>query len=88
MVTKEIKLIEVEDVESELDPTMKRVEVEIYWRFEDAKTFDVPKEIELDDLQDYICYQQEDYFNFTNAWLSEFQVWSIRDEKNDDEWYI
>ena len=81
-----IKLLDVDDEGKPTPQGMKRVEVEIFWRHEDSKTFDVPKSMELSDIRDHIVYNVDDYFDFTNSWLSEFDCWRIDDQDSEEEW--
>ena len=67
---------------------MKRVEVQIYWRWEDTKTYDIPEDTELDDVREEIVFNVDDHFDFSNAWLTEFEVWNIQTEDGDEEWWI
>ena len=84
------KLIEVEDYGRDYDKSipqgMKRVEVEVFWRWEDCKTFDIPKDMNLSDVRDHICYNENDYFDAGNAWISEFECWRIEDQDSGEEW--
>jgi hypothetical protein len=85
-----IKLIEVgccsEEEDKPVPQGMKRVDVEIFWRHEDNKTFDIPKAMELSDVREHICYNVDDYFDFTNSWVTEFEVWKIEDQDTGEEW--
>ena len=81
-----IKLLDVDDEGKPIPQGMKRVEVEIFWRHEDSKTFDIPKNMELSDVRDHICYNVDDYFDFTNSWVTEFECWRIEDQDSGEEW--
>ena len=85
-----IKLIEVDCCSEEEDKPvpqgMKRVDVEVFWRWEDSKTFDVPKNMELSDVREHIVYEVDSYFDAGNAWISEFEVWRIDDQETGEEW--
>ena len=81
-----IKLLEVDEEDKPVPLGMKRVEVEIFWRHEDSKTFDVPKNMELSDIRDHIVYEVDSYFDASNAWVSEFEVWRIEDQDSGEEW--
>ena len=72
----------------EIPEGMKRVEVKVYWRREDYNTYDVPKDTELSDIRDAIVYDTNSFFDSDNAWLTEFEVWTIRDDEGDEEWWI
>ena len=65
---------------------MKRVEVQVYWRWDDSKTFDVPKDMELSDIRDHIVFNVDEYFDSDSSWLTEFEVWRIEDEESGEEW--
>jgi hypothetical protein len=80
-----IKLLDVDDEGKPIPQGMKRVEVEVFWRWEDSKTFDVPKNMELSDIRDHIVYEVE-YFDASNAWVSEFECWRIEDQDSGEEW--
>ena len=56
------KLLDVDDEGKPIPQGMKRVEVEVYWRLEDSKTFDIPKDMNLSDVRDHIVYNENDYF--------------------------
>ena len=43
---------------------MKRVEVQVYWKWYDTKTFDIPKDVELGELASQIKYEDDPYFDF------------------------
>ena len=81
-----IKLIEVDEEDKSIPQGMKRVEVEVFWRWEDSKTFDVPKDMELSDIRDHIVYEVDSYFDASNAWVSEFEVWRVEDQDTGEEW--
>lgn len=72
----------------EIPEGMKRVEVKVYWRREDYNTYDVPEDTELSDIRDAIVYDPNSFFDSDNAWLTEFEVWTIRDDEGDEEWWI
>ena len=40
------------------------------------------------DVRDQIVFKADDYFSSGFSWLTEFEVWNIRDEKGDDEWSL
>ena len=81
-----IKLLEVDEEDKPIPQGMKRVDVEVYWRWEDSKTFDIPKDMKLSDVRDHICYNENDYFDAGNAWISEFECWRIDDQETGEEW--
>jgi hypothetical protein len=81
-----IKLLDVDDEGKPIPQGMKRVEVEIFWRHEDSKTFDVPKNMELSDIRDHIVYEVDSYFDASNAWVTEFEVWKVEDQDTGEEW--
>ena len=86
-----IKLLEVDydDSSKEYKPVpqgMKRVDVEIFWRWEDSKPFDVPKNMELSDIRDHIVYEVDSYFDASNAWVTEFEVYRVEDHDTGEEW--
>lgn len=72
----------------EIPQGMKRVEVQIFWRHEDSKTFDIPKNMELDDVRDHIVYEVDSYFDSNKAWVSEFEVWKVEDQETGEEWSL
>ena len=84
----EIKYTEITNENYKIPEGKKRVEVQVYWRWEDCKTFDVPETTELADVRDQIVFKADDYFSSDFSWLTEFEVWNIRDEKGDDEWSL
>ena len=88
----EIKIKEVEFPDwpeaPEIPEGMKRVEVKVYWRREDYNTYEVPEDTELSDIRDAIVYDPNSFFDSDNAWLTEFEVWSIQTEDGDEEWWI
>ena len=79
-------LIEVDEQDKPTPQGMKRVEVQVYWRHEDGKVFDVPKSMELSDVRDHIVSNVDGYFDFANSWMSEFDCWQIDDQDSRDEW--
>ncbi len=81
-------LTEVNDEKAEVPDGMKRIYVNAYWRSEDNKIFDIPEDMELADVQDYVIAYQEDYFDFADAWLAGFEVWNIQTTDGDEEWWI
>ena len=81
-----IKLIEVDEQVKDVPQGMKRVDVEIYWRWEDNKTFDIPKAMELSDVRDHIVFNVDDYFDSTNSWITEFEVYRVEDQATGKEW--
>jgi hypothetical protein len=81
-----IKLLEVDEEDKSIPQGMKRVEVEIFWRHEDSKTFDIPKDMELSDVREHIVFNVDDYFDFTNSWVTEFEVWKVEDQDTGEEW--
>ena len=81
-----IKLIEVDEEDKSIPQGMKRVEVEIFWRWEDSKTFDIPKAMELSDVRDHIVFNVDDYFDSTTSWITEFEVYRIEDQDTGKEW--
>ena len=83
-----IKLLEA-DEDKPIPQGMKRVDVHVFWRWEDNKTFDVPKDMDLSDVRDNIVFEQDEYFDFNYcAWLTEFEVWNIQTQEGDEEWWI
>lgn len=83
-----IQLLEVDEEDKPIPQGMKRVDVHVLWRWEDNKTFDVPKDMDLSDIRDKIVFEQDVYFNFAYAWLTEFEVWNIQTKEGDEEWWI
>ena len=93
MKPKEIEdlLIEIKagpDEKAEVPEGMKRIDVHVYWRWEDNKTFNIPEDMELADVQEHVIACQDEYFDFANAWLTEFEVWNIQTADGDEEWWI
>tara|TARA_A100001037_G_C14723907_1_gene445778 strand:- start:86 stop:349 length:264 start_codon:yes stop_codon:yes gene_type:complete len=85
----DIKLIEVEDeAVSDVPQGMKRVQVHVYWRWEDDNTYDIPKDMELSEVRDHIVYNVDDYFATYSSWLSEFEVWLVEDQESGEEWEL
>ena len=85
--------IEIEDTNSHNeDPTKRRVEVNVYWRWEDSKIFDVPADMSLSEVRENILgsypNSHDGNFDFANAELHEFECWSINDMDTDEEWWI
>tara|TARA_B100000029_G_scaffold455373_1_gene482563 strand:+ start:2437 stop:2739 length:303 start_codon:yes stop_codon:yes gene_type:complete len=82
-----IKFIEIEDDEwnSDVPDGMKRVDVSVFWRWEQGKSFDIPEDVELSELASQIREHGKPSFEFDQNDLSEFKVSMVAD-RDGDEW--
>jgi hypothetical protein len=42
--------------------------------------------MELSDVREHIVFNVDDYFDFTNSWVTEFEVWKVEDQDTGEEW--
>ena len=87
------EFVEVKDADSyNEDPTKRRVEINVYWRWEDTKIFDVPVDMSLDEVRENILgfhpNTHDENFDQANADFMEFECWNINDLDTDEEWWI
>ena len=64
----------------------KKVEVNVFWRIEDSTTIEVPASMSLRDVRDMIVWD-DDKFNIANGFTTEFDVYSVEDEKG-NKWQL
>tara|TARA_R100000781_G_scaffold84623_1_gene52075 strand:+ start:1352 stop:1555 length:204 start_codon:yes stop_codon:yes gene_type:complete len=62
----------------------KTFSVEVYWRVEDSKEFEVPVDTTLEDFLDSLDMEQ---FDINNGWVTECEVWNVVNRDHDgEEW--
>jgi hypothetical protein len=91
-----MEFIEVEDADAEnVDVelgTLRRVQVNVYWRHEQTKVFDVPADMTLNEVRESCVglaeNSHDENFNFADSELHEFECWLISDMNTDEEWWI
>tara|TARA_B100001996_G_scaffold234167_1_gene180765 strand:- start:258 stop:500 length:243 start_codon:yes stop_codon:yes gene_type:complete len=78
-----MQLIEVTDTDIQNDdPTKRRVEVTVHWTKEDTRVFDVPADMNLDEVADAV-----DEVTWTPT-DSGWGAWYIQDQTTEEDWHF